>query len=69
MRSVSSWPLRSTTANLNGAAVQSIDLRCDATGCRLGADGEAHIIRADVEAGNGFINEIDYVMFRPIFVP
>ena len=55
--------------NLNGAAIQSIDLRCDIAGCRLGADGEARIIRADVEAGNGFINETDYVMFRPIFVP
>jgi hypothetical protein len=54
---------------LNGAAIQSIDLRCDIAGCRLGADGEARIIRADGEAGNGFINETDYVMFRPIFVP
>jgi hypothetical protein len=55
--------------NLNGVAIQSIDLRCDIAGCRLGAEGEAHIIRADVEAGNDFINETDHVMFRPIFVP
>jgi hypothetical protein len=35
----------------------------------LPASPSARIIRADGEAGNGFINETDYVMFRPIFVP
>src|SRR5262245_54918018 len=55
--------------NLKGQQIVSLEIKCDKSGCGLGNDHNARVIRADIESGNGFVNEIDQVMFRPIFNP
>jgi uncharacterized surface protein with fasciclin (FAS1) repeats len=63
-----SLPSRAVT-NLNGTPIQSLFIACYPGGCNLGEDAAARIVRADAEAGNGFVDETDLVMFRPNFNP
>jgi uncharacterized surface protein with fasciclin (FAS1) repeats len=58
-----------TLTNLNGTPITNLYILCHSGGCNIGDDYVARIVRADAEAGNGFIDEIDRVMIRPIFVP
>jgi len=55
--------------NLNHQQISRLEIKYDKAGFVLGNDSGARVIRPDIESGNGFVNEIDQVMFRPIFNP
>ena len=59
----------STITNLNGTPMEQLYVSCQPGGCSVGQNYSGRIMRADVEGGNGFINEIDWVMIRPIVIP
>ena len=55
--------------NLNHQQITRLEIKCDKAECVLGNDSGARVVRSDIESSNGFVNEIDRVMFRPIFNP